>query len=224
MREFREYPDRELMFLAVADKIAGELADFLRRDGKATLCVPGGTTPGPIFDTLSGVDLDWANVAIMLNDERWVGEDSPRSNTRLLRERLLRGRAAGAQLVPLYADAPQPEDRLEELSAGIAPHLPISVLLLGMGTDMHTASLFPGADLLSAALAPHAPALMALRAEAAGEPRITLTAPVLKGAFHTHILITGAEKRTAIERATHLTDLEAPVRVVLANATVHWAE
>ncbi|MGL5011768.1 MAG: 6-phosphogluconolactonase [Paracoccaceae bacterium] len=224
MREFREYPDRELMFLALADRIAGELGEFLRRDGHATFCVPGGTTPGPIFDTLSGVDLDWANVAVMLNDERWVPEDHPRSNTRLLRERLLRGRAARATLVPLYADAPQPEDALAALAAGIAPHLPISVLLLGMGADMHTASLFPGADLLAEALSAHAPPLMALRAEAAGEPRITLTAPVLKGAMHTHILITGAEKRSAIERAAHLTETEAPVRTVLANATVHWAE
>lgn len=224
MREFRSYPDRELMFLALADTIAGELGAFLRRDGRATFCVPGGTTPGPIFDTLSGVDIVWPNVAVLLNDERWVPEDSPRSNTRLLRERLLRGRAAGAKLVPLYADAPQPEDRLAELAAGIAPYLPISVLLLGMGADMHTASLFPGADLLAQALSSHAQPLMALRADAAGEPRITLTAPVLRGAMHTHILITGAEKRAALERAAHLTDLEAPVRIVLANATVHWAE
>ena len=224
MREFRSYPDRELMFLALADKIAGELGEFLRRDGRATFCVPGGTTPGPIFDTLSGVDIDWPGVAVILNDERWVPEDSPRSNTRLLRERLLRGRAAGATLIPLYADAPLPEDMLAALSAGITPHLPISVLLLGMGADMHTASLFPGADLLTEALSSHAPPLMALRADAAGEPRITLTAPVLRGAMRTHILITGAEKRSAIERAAHLTDLEAPVRTVLANATVHWAE
>ena len=222
--DFQAYPDRELMFLALADKIAGELAEFLRRDGRATFCVPGGTTPGPIFDTLSGVDIDWPGVAVILNDERWVPEDSPRSNTRLLRERLLRGRAAGATLIPLYANAPQPEDMLAALSLGITPHLPISVLLLGMGADMHTASLFPGADLLTEALSSHAPPLMALRADAAGEPRITLTAPVLRGAMRTHILITGAEKRSALERAVHLTDLEAPVRIVLANATVHWAE
>jgi 6-phosphogluconolactonase len=224
MRGFEAYPDRELMFLAVANQIAGELADFLRRDGHASLCVPGGTTPGPIFDTLSGVDLDWANVAVFLNDERWVAEDSPRSNTRLIRERLLRGRAVQAKWVPLYAAAPQPEDMLGQLSEGIAPHLPISVLLLGMGADMHTASLFPGADLLAEALSAQAPILMALRAEAAGEPRITLTAPVLRGAMKTHILITGAEKRAAIERAAYLGEIEAPVRAVLANATVHWAE
>lgn len=218
------YPDREFLMLGLANTIAGQLADFLRREGKATLSVPGGTTPGPIFDTLSGVDIDWANVAVVLNDERWVPESSDRSNTRLVRERLLRGRAAQARLVPLYAPAEQPEDMLAALEDGLRPHLPISVLLLGMGTDMHTASLFPGADRLDEALSASAPLLLPMRAEAAGEPRITLTAPVLRGAFNIHILITGQEKRDALERAMTLTLSEAPVRAVLDNATVHWAE
>ncbi|WP_225027360.1 6-phosphogluconolactonase [Xinfangfangia pollutisoli] len=223
--EFVDYPDRELMYLSLADKIAGELADFLRREGRASLCVPGGTTPGPVFDTLSGVDLDWPNVAVFLNDERWVPEDDPRSNTRLLREHLLRGRAARARLVPLWLPgAAEPEQALEVLEDGLRPHLPISVLLLGMGTDMHTASLFPGADRLAEALAASAPLLMPMRAEAAGEPRVTLTAPVLQGALKIHVLITGAEKRAALERAQGLTPAEAPIKALLANATVHWAE
>ncbi|MCF1710032.1 6-phosphogluconolactonase [Tabrizicola sp. J26] len=219
-----EYPDRELMMLSLANTIAGELGQALRLEGKASLSVPGGTTPGPIFDTLSGVDLDWSNVAVFLNDERWVPEDSPRSNTRLLRDRLLVNRAANARLVPLHAEAARPEDVLDGLAAGIAPHLPISVLLLGMGADMHTASLFPGADRLEEALSDSAPILLPMRAQTAGEPRITLTAPVLKGAMSIHILITGPEKREALDRAQRLTPIEAPVRAVLANATVHWAE
>lgn len=222
--KFETYPDREFLMLGLANVIAGQLADFLRREGRASLCVPGGTTPGPIFDTLSGVDLDWANVAVFLNDERWVDEESPRSNTRLLRERLLRGKAAGAALVPLYAAAPTPEEKLEELAEGVRAHLPISVLLLGMGADMHTASLFPGADRLAEGLAADAPVLLPMRAEAAGEPRVTLTAPVLRGAMNIHILITGQEKRDALERALTLPPEEAPVRAVLDNATVHWAE
>jgi 6-phosphogluconolactonase len=218
------YPDREMLMLRLANIIAGQLAYFLRRDGRATLSVPGGTTPGPIFDTLSGVDLDWANVAVVLNDERWVPEASDRSNTRLVRERLIRGRAAQARLVPLYAPAETPEELLSALEDGLRPHLPISVLLLGMGNDMHTASLFPGADRLSEALAADAPLLLPMRAEAAVEPRVTLTAPVLRGAFNIHLLITGPEKRAALDRAMTLTPEEAPVRAVLDNATVHWAE
>lgn len=220
---FLEYPDRELLMLSLADRMAGELADFLRRDGRASFCVPGGTTPGPIFDTLSGVDLDWQNVSVFLNDERWVSEDSPRSNTRLLRERLLRGKALNANLVPLYHPAEQPETEMERLSEGLRPHLPISVLLLGMGADMHTASLFPGADRLAEGLASDAPILLPMRAEAAGEPRITLTAPHLAGAMNIHVLITGAEKRAALETALSLTPEQAPIAAVLKNATVHWA-
>ena len=222
--EFIEYPDREMLMLRLAQRIASELGESLRSNGRATLSVPGGTTPGPVFDTLSGADLDWSKVAVVLNDERWVSEDSPRSNTRLLRERLLVGRAAAAQLVPLRSDAATPEDGLEALAAGLAPHLPISVLLLGMGEDMHTASLFPGADNLSAALRSDAPALMAMRAEAAGEPRITLTAPVLQDAVRVHVLITGAAKRAALEGAAKLPAREAPIACVLGDAQVHWAE
>lgn len=221
---FVSYPDRELLMLGLADRIASELAEALHAEGRASLSVPGGTTPGPVFDILSGVGLDWANVAVFLNDERWLGEDSPRSNTRLLKERLLVDKAAAAQLIPLYAEASEPELMLDALAEGIAAHLPITVLLLGMGADMHTASLFPGADLLAQGLAADAPILLPMRAEAAGEPRITLTAPVLAAAKNIHILITGAEKRAVIEKAAGLSALEAPVRVVLDNATVHWAE
>ncbi|SEN83674.1 6-phosphogluconolactonase [Pseudorhodobacter antarcticus] len=219
-----EYADREMMMMALANIIAGELGDALRQHGRATLCVPGGTTPGPVFDLLSAVDLDWAHVAVVLNDERWVGEDSPRSNTRLLRQRLLQGHAAAAQLIPLYAPTNTPEEALEALADGLTPHLPISVLLLGMGADMHTASLFPRADKLNEALADDAPPLMALRADEAGEPRITLTAPVLRDAQNIHILITGADKRAAITAAAGLPVADAPVRVVLGDATIHWAE
>ncbi|TVP70038.1 MAG: 6-phosphogluconolactonase [Rhodobacteraceae bacterium] len=222
--EFHEYPDRDMLMLRVAQRIASELGQVLRSTGRATLSVPGGTTPGPVFDTLSGVDLDWENVAVVLNDERWVPEDSPRSNTRLLRERLLVGEAAAARLLPLRADLPTPEDGLEALSAELAPHLPLSVLLLGMGEDMHTASLFPGADNLEAALRADAPPLMAMRADAAGEPRVTLTAPVLRDAMHVHVLITGEAKRDALQRARGLSPLDAPIAAVLSQAQVHWAE
>ncbi|MDH3262584.1 MAG: 6-phosphogluconolactonase [Paracoccaceae bacterium] len=222
--KFVEYPDRELLMMDLADQLASELKSCLLTHDSATFCVPGGTTPGPVFDVLSAVDLDWERITVVLNDERWVPADSSRSNTRLLRERLLVGKAAVATLLPLYAPTPTPEEALDDLGEALVPHLPISVLLLGMGADMHTASLFPGADRLQEALDPDAPPLMAMRAPGADEPRVTLTAPVLQGAMSTHLLIMGNEKREALERARDLPPNEAPVRAVLANATVHWAE
>lgn len=218
-----EYPDAEMMMMDLANTIASELENSLLTNDQVSLAVPGGTTPGPIFDSLCAVDLDWDRVHVMLTDERWVPEISERSNTALLRKRLLVERAAAAHYVPLYGDAPTPEEKLPELSQNLAPHLPVSVMLLGMGADMHTASIFPGADQLDLAL--HGDELLvAMRAPGAPEPRITLSAAVLKNAMSRHIVIVGGEKRAALERARHLSPEEAPVAAVLNGSIVHWAE
>lgn len=221
----QEYPDRELMMMALADVLASELRSSVAHHDFASFAVPGGTTPGPIFDVLSAVDLDWSRIHVMLTDERWVPETSDRSNTRLIRERLLTGHAARAEYLALYTGDPTPEDALPVLQEKLLAELPLSVLLLGMGADMHIASLFPGADGLAEAMADDAPPVMALRAKAAGEPRVTLTAPVLKGAMSTHLVITGRQKRDVLEQARRLKDpVLAPVALVLNTATIHWAE
>lgn len=217
-----EYPDAELMMLHLAETLASELSDFLTKDGKATLAVPGGTTPGPIFDALCVADLDWDRVTITLTDERWVPETHDRSNTALLRKRLLTGRAAAATLLPLYADGQTADAALPDLIQTLDPHLPLSVCLLGMGADMHTASLFPGADNLTKALTTRAP-LVPITAPGAPEPRLTLTAHALNQAYNRHIVITGAEKREALEQAQSLPPEQAPVAAILAGTTVHWA-
>jgi 6-phosphogluconolactonase len=221
---FNEYPDREMMMMDLANQIAGELGEALRAGDRASLCVPGGTTPGPVFDVLSDVALDWDRVDVLLNDERWVPEAHERSNTRLLRQRLLVNRAAAANYVPLYAPTETPEESMDLLAKGIEPVLPLSVLILGMGADMHTASLFPGADRLAEAMAEDAPVLLPMRAPGAPEPRITLSARVLQGALKTHIVIIGAEKRAALEKARALDPIEAPVAAVLDTAEIHWTE
>lgn len=221
--ELIEYPDREMMFMDLANRLAGELGDCLRRHDHASFAVPGGTTPGPIFDDLSGAELDWSRVSVLLTDERWVPEDDDRSNARLLRERLLTGHAAAAVEVAVPRGG-TPEEGARAWSEALAPRLPISVLLLGMGADMHTASLFPGADGLEAAMAPDAPPALAIRAPGAPEPRVTLSAPVLAEAMSKHVLITGQDKREAVERARRAgRGGEAPVAAVWDGAMVHWA-
>ncbi|MEM1274735.1 MAG: 6-phosphogluconolactonase [Pseudomonadota bacterium] len=223
MRQFVDYPDRDAMMLDLADMLTSELSDCLRRHESASFCVPGGTTPGPIFDVLSEQAIDWDRVVVFLNDERWVPEDHERSNTKLLKDRLFVSKAAAATLVPYYRPAPPPQVAVTERAAALEPHLPISVLLLGMGADMHTASLFPSAPGLEDALAADAPNLVTIRPEDQPEPRVTLSARVLNGAMSKHIVITGDEKRAALDQAAHLSPTAAPIRAVWSGATVHWA-
>lgn len=222
--DFIDYPDREMLAIDLANQLSDDLEAALHNSDRVVLAVPGGTSPGPVFDDLCGSNLDWSRVDVMLTDERWVPEDSDRSNTRLLRERLLVDRAAKARVLPLYAPKPTPEEVLPELESAIAGALPLSVVLLGMGEDMHTASLFPGADKLDEALGAKAPILVPMRAPGAPEPRITLSARVLDGALHKHVLIFGAAKRRALEAAKGKPAAEAPINAVLSGATVHWAE
>lgn len=221
--EFVEYQDREMLAIDLADRLAGEMRAALSHDERVAFAVPGGTSPGPVFDVLCGVELDWSRVDVLLTDERWVPEGHPRSNTGLLRQRLLVNRAASARLLPLYSDAPDPDGALDALAEPISRELPLAVVLLGMGADMHTASIFPGADRLDEALSPKAPILVPMRAPGASEPRITLSAPVLNGAMNKHVLIYGDEKRAVLENARGKSVHDAPINAVLSGATVHWA-
>ncbi|ASM72406.1 MULTISPECIES: 6-phosphogluconolactonase [Roseobacteraceae] len=221
--KFEEYLDRDMLAIDVANTMAGALENILFTHERATLVVPGGTSPGPIFDVLSAARLDWDRVDVTLTDERWVDETSDRSNGALLRRRLLVNRAAAATFKPLYREGMDVDAGAATATEGLTPYLPVSVLLLGMGADMHTASLFPGADGLEAALAADAPVALPIHAEGQ-EPRISLSAQVLDKAMSKHLVIFGAEKRAALERAASLSPQEAPIAAVLDDLTVYWAE
>ncbi|MGZ9810694.1 6-phosphogluconolactonase [Pseudoroseicyclus sp. H15] len=221
--ELVTYPDVEIMMISLADRLASELRRGLEQNDRVSVAVPGGTTPGPAFDALSDTQLAWDRVDVMLTDERWVPESSPRSNTRLLRERLFTGHAAAARMVQLRADTETPEEGLPALIEDVEAALPLTSVVLGMGEDMHVASIFPGADQLDEAL--HGKStLVAMRAPGAAEPRITLSARVLNQAMNRHLLIKGAAKREALEKARHMSADEAPVAAILRGTTVHWAE
>lgn len=221
--EFLEYPDRDMAAMRIADMLAGKLRELLSHQEKVSFAVPGGSTPGPIFDVLSAADLDWARVTIMLTDERWVTPDSPRSNAGLISTRLLQGHAAAASFQPFYKAGKTVEEAAGDLSQEIAALLPLSVILLGMGEDMHTASLFPGAQGLEAALSEDAPALCAIETETQPEPRITLSALALNQAIEKHLVIFGESKRTAFEKAMTQPAHVAPIRAVIPGGIVHWA-
>lgn len=223
MTDFLEYNDREELVSSVAKILAYDLIASIKDRENVMFSVPGGSTPGPIFDKLCEFDLDWRRVSIILNDERWVPESNERSNTKLLRERLLIKKATLATYISMYSDTITPELGIPKLKKRVDPNLPISVLLFGMGADMHTASLFPGGDNLDKALSNNAPTLLPMRAAGAMEARMTLTAQVLNSSRFKHLVIFGEEKRKAFEKAIDLPNSIAPVSAILPGASVHWA-
>ncbi len=202
----------------LADRVATDLGRALAARGQALLAVSGGKTPKGFLQCLSQRELDWAHLTITLVDERWVPPDNPRSNARLVRENLLTGAASASRFVPLYAPASTPEDALAKVAARIdALALPPDVVMLGMGTNGHTASFFPGGDHLAEALDPRGTRkVLPMRAPDAGEPRITLSLPVLVQARALYLQIEGEEKHRVLEQAAGGADY--PIRAVLRAA------
>jgi 6-phosphogluconolactonase len=211
----RVFADGVELARGLAERIATELEVALRTRGRALLAVSGGSTPKRFFAELSRAPINWSAVDITLADERWVPASDERSNARLVREQLLVNAAAVARFLPLQLDGHSPESGADALESQFAPRLPIDVLILGMGNDGHTASLFPGGDRLDAALDPAGMRmLLPMHAPGAPEPRITFTLPALVAARHLHLHIEGAAKQTVLREA--LARGELPIAKVLA--------
>lgn len=226
----------DIRTFASPDDLAAGLARFvaealevrIRRDGKAALAVSGGRTPTRFFEALSTERLPWSDVIVTLVDERWVDETSERSNAALVRRHLIRNKAAAAEFAPLFRPTEAPDEILGLVAKAVGDlPLPFAAVVLGMGDDGHTASFFPGGDRLADAIDPETGAMVAaMRAPGAGEPRITLTLPVLLSADRIALHIEGAGKREVLDKALLGDDpMEMPVRAVLHSArppTVFW--
>lgn len=225
-----DYSDPEALAIALAAGIAAQLAGAIAERGEAALAVSGGSTPKTLFKVLSETEIAWDRVTVILVDERICPPDSERANQRLVRERLLTGHAAMAHFTAFETGLATPEEnarRSAELFATVA--WPLDVAVLGMGTDGHTASFFPGGDMLDRALDPDSgERVVPMRADGAGEPRLTLTLPVLLDARFLALHIEGEEKRAVFETALGGDDVRAmPVRAVLQQEKtpihVFWA-
>jgi 6-phosphogluconolactonase len=218
------FSDGQELAVGLADHIAKLLREAIVTRGHALLAVSGGSTPKRFFEQLSRAKLDWSRVQVTLVDERWVPETSERSNARLVKATLLQHEAAAATFVPLYQDAPTPEEGMPALEAAVAAlALPFDAVVLGMGGDGHTASFFPGGDRLADALDLAGTArVIPMRAEGAGEPRITFTLPALLRTRALFLHIEGEPKRRVLIDAQLGTGdgPQYPVHAVLAQDRV----
>lgn len=225
--DMRVFDDTDTLADALASHVAASLGAALHRRGTALLAVSGGSTPLPFMRALSKASISWSQVGVLLVDERFVKPDSEDSNTRLVRDNLLQNAAAEAELVEVAVEqdnadlcALETNQRYSDLA------WPLDACVLGMGTDGHTASLFPGSPELATAMAGDG-GLFCCKTTPTGasHERITLTLPVIRSSASLILHIVGDAKLATLKRALSALDQvdDMPVRAVLdLPLTIYW--
>lgn len=204
-----KFQTQEAMVAALVEKNITSIKRAIELRDHANWAVSGGSTPLPLFEVMSMADLPWSKVSIALVDERWVPIDHERSNTAFVKSHLLKGNARDAAFVPIRDDANAGNcsaDFANEQYGKLA--LPFDRILLGMGGDGHTASLFPEAEGLEEAMAADSDVICATitanKSEITGDEldRVTLTATEICRATTIDLMITGDEKMRIFKQAT----------------------
>lgn len=209
---------------ALAADIALRLRTAIAERGQALLAVSGGKSPVPLFQQLSQQPLPWAQVTVLLVDERCVPPEHADSNSALVHQHLLQGGAAAARWLPFF-DALPTFDAGTDLPALTAAanerlaalHWPLDVAVLGMGEDGHTASLFAHAPGLAHALHSAQPVAWT-RPATAPHPRLTLTLPTLLAARCLVLPLQGTAKQAVFERACAAATADLPISLLLHQA------
>jgi 6-phosphogluconolactonase len=207
--ELKVYRDADQLAAKAAVRIAAAAAESIRHRGRFTLVLAGGSTPRKTYGLLAQGDgetsIDWSRVFLFFGDERHVARDDPRSNYRMVYESLLSiAPIATEQILPVPVERANAEQCADDYAAALVKFfalpsgsVPIfDLILLGLGDDGHTASLFPGAG-----------ALRVIDRIATWSPpgvlpppvdRITLTYPALNAARQVMFLVSGANKAEAL--------------------------
>lgn len=230
MYTLNEFDQKETLDNDLANKVANILATAIADNGKASLAVSGGSTPKGFFKALSQKDLAWDKVTITLADERWVPMNDEASNTRLVHENLLQNKAQAATFFHLVNGEHLTAEILTDLNlAAKVKLLPFDVLILGMGEDGHTASLFPCSDEIEQALSiSNEDSLIKVIPKSAPHQRISFTFSHLIQSKNIILHVCGEGKKTVLAKANADTDImNMPIRAFLqhsqASTEIYWA-
>ncbi|WP_298440206.1 6-phosphogluconolactonase [uncultured Ferrimonas sp.] len=229
MPVFKSFANGDALVEKLADKIAQQLQHAIDERGRASLIVSGGSTPLPLFRKLSDIGIEWAEVSVSLADERWLPVDDAESNERLVRNHLLQGKAASAHFCGLVTMHATPAEGIGMATERLA-HMPkpFDVVILGMGNDGHTASLFPCAAELDNGLSSEQ-LLVPMQPTTAPHARISFSLKALLNARQIYLHIAGASKKQVLDQALSSRDIKAmPIRAFLDQhrtpVDVYWSE
>ncbi|MDY6940373.1 MAG: 6-phosphogluconolactonase [Cyanobacteriota bacterium] len=212
-------PDKTALVKRAGEVVLAQMRSSLEARGQCTIALSGGSTPKPLYEFLATQDLPWEKIYVFWGDERYVPPDDAQSNYRMAREAWLdKIDIRDGNIYPMptmagdpTADASTYESRLQEFF-GLAPgDFPVfDIILLGLGDDGHTASLFPQTNALQVC------DRVVTVGNKDGDPRITLTIPVINLARYVTFVVAGASKQTALDRifAPEEDDLAYPARMV----------
>lgn len=231
MYYFHKYPTRHELDKALATVITNRLKQAITLRDEASLVVSGGKTPLHLFDILSIQPVTWSKVNITLVDERWVNDMHTDSNAHLVKIHLLKNKAKAANFISLKNAAKTPYDGATETENLLKEkiRLPFDVVVLGMGDDGHTASLFPLADNLTQGLDEHSRKwVIPITPKNAPYQRLTLTLPLILSSRYLYLHIVGEQKRRVLNEALSGADKNSmPIRAVLNQyskpVNIYWA-
>ena len=214
----------------LADRIGQILHDEIEKNGKASLLVSGGSTPKGLFEKLSGLAIPWDNVTISLVDDRFVADNHPDQNGTMVKELLLQQAASNASFVPLISGN-DIDASLKEASAAIksiAP--PYTIVILGVGEDGHTASIFPDSEEMERAISVYtSEALMVTNSRLLPYSRITFALNALLNSKHIFVHCYGVIKGRIIDEARQQEGARPYPIAAFLNQTktpieVYWTE
>jgi len=220
-----EYRTSVLLAEGLATDVAEQLRTAISARDQPTPVAPGGPSPPAFFQHLAKQGLDWSKVTITLADERWVPVEHADSNAGLLKQHLLQGPAAKAKFLSLYSAAANLEEAAEQADRLLGELPAIDVLVLGMGDDGHTASLFPNSPNLAEALkADGTRRCWPMLAPTVPHQRLTMSRALLATANYTVLSISGSSKLTTLSAALASDDVAAmPIRAFLQpTLEIYW--
>jgi len=222
MNNIHSFETQELLIQKLSEKIISDLETAILKNGKATLLVSGGNTPKPLFEKLSKIEMSWDKVIVGLCDERWVNSSHLDSNEQLVKSTLLKNCAKKAGFVSMYQDNLQIEEAEQKCSAMYQKELfPFDVVILGMGNDGHTASLFPYNEKLKNALDLNNKNLCVwMEPNDALHKRMSLTRSAILSAQNIYLHFEGEEKQRVYKKVIEGADInEMPIASILNQMT-----